>query len=116
DGTGFVVFQTNHPFVSARDEGDNPYNERELIHMIARVIRWYRHRWGIENGYKKIDTFMVRTTSTCPRYRFFNFMFACVLYNTWRLVDLLVKLSITATPEYAPRVDANQFLTIAKKY
>lgn len=116
DGTGFVVFQTNHPFVSACDEDGNSYDEREQIHMIARLIRWYRHRWGIENGYKKIKTFMVRTTSTCPRYRFFNFMFACVLYNVWRLVDLLVKLSLEANPEYAPRVDANQFVTIAKQY
>ncbi|WP_227380172.1 transposase [Haladaptatus halobius] len=116
DSTGFVVFQTNHPFVSARDEDGAPYTEREQIHMIARLIRWYRHRWGIENGYKKIKTFMVRTTSTCPRYRFFNFMFACVLYNVWRLVDLLVKLSLEANPDYLPRVDANQFVTIAKQY
>ncbi len=116
DGTGFVVFQTNHPFVSAYDEDGTPYDDRERIHMIARLIRWYRHRWGIENGYKKIKTFMVRTTSTCPRYRFFNFMFACVLYNTWRLVDLLVKLSLEEHPDYSPRVDANQFVTIAKQY
>jgi IS4 transposase len=116
DGTGFVVFQTNHPFVSACDEDGEPYDEHERIHMVARLIRWYRHRWGIENGYKTIKTFMVRTTSTCPRYRFFNFMFACVLYNTWRLVDLLVKLSLEEHPDYAPRVDANQFLTIAKQY
>jgi putative transposase len=116
DGTGFVVFQTHHPFVSTRDEDGDSYDEHEQIHMIARVIRWYRHRWGIENRCEKIKTFMVRTTSTCPRYRFFNFMFACVLHNTWRLVDLLVKLSIEANPDYAPRVDANQFVTIAKKY
>lgn len=48
----------------------------------------------------------------CPHYRFFNFMFVCVLYR--RLVDLLVKLSIEANPEYAPRVNTNQFVTIAK--
>jgi IS4 transposase len=116
DGTGFVVFQTNHPFVSACDESGEPYDERERIHMVARLVRWYRYRWGIENGYKKVKTFMVRTTSTCPCYRFFNFMFACVLYNTWRLVDLLVKLSLEENPDYAPRVDANQFVTIAKQY
>jgi putative transposase len=37
---------------------------------------------------------MVRTTSTERDYRFFNFAFACVLYNVWRLVDPLVKLAI----------------------
>jgi hypothetical protein len=34
-----------------------------------------------------------------------------------RLVDLLVKLAIEGEEStYAPRVDANQFLTVAKKY
>lgn len=67
-------------------------------------------------GYKNIKTFMVRTTLTCPRYRFFNFMFACVFYNVWRLVHLLVKLSLEVHADYAPRVDANQFVTITKQY
>jgi putative transposase len=39
-----------------------------------------------------------------------------VLYNVWRLVDLLVKLSLEVYLDYAPRVDANQFVTIAKQY
>ena len=40
---------------------------------------------------------------------------ACVLYNVWRLVDLLVKLTIDGeNRSYAPRVDANQFLTVAE--
>ena len=48
---------------------------------------------------------------------FFNFVFACVLYNVWRLVDLLVKVAIDGeNRSYAPRVDANQFLTVAKQF
>jgi putative transposase len=90
---------------------------RGFIHMIERLIRWYRYRWGIENGFKKQKHFMVRTTSTERDYRFFNFAFACVLYNVWRLVDLLVKLAIDGeNTSYAPRVDANQFLTVAKQF
>lgn len=74
-------------------------------------------REGHENGYKKLKKFRVRTTSKNPQFRFFNFAFACVLYNVWRLVDLLVKLAIDGgNAEYTPRVDANQFLTVAKKY
>ena len=58
---------------------------------------------------------MVRTTSTECEYRFFNFAFACVLYNVWRLVDLLVKIALDGEyRSYAPRVDANQFLIVAK--
>ena len=90
---------------------------KTFIHMIERMIHRYRHRWGIENGFKKQQHFMVRTTSTERNYRFFNFVFACVLYNVWRLVDLLVKLAIDGENRtYKPRVDANQFLTVAKQF
>ncbi len=113
DVQAYVLFETNHPSVTI-DEGDS---EKERIHMVERMVRRYRHRWGIENGYKQIKTFRVRTTSKRHTYRFFNFAFACVLYNVWRLVDLLVKLAIEGeNATYSPRVDANQFLTVAKKF
>jgi IS4 transposase len=117
DTSETVVFETNHPYVTARDADDQQMDGRAFIHMIERLIRWYRRRWGIENGFKKQKHFMVRTTSTERDYRFFNFVFACVLYNVWRLVDLLVKIAIDGENRtYAPRVDANQFLTVAKQY
>ena len=57
------------------------------------------------------------SASTERDYRFFNFAFACVLYNVRRLVDLLVKITIDGENRmYAPRVDANQFLTVAKQW
>jgi putative transposase len=116
DTAGTVVFETNHPYVTPGDADDQQMDARAFVHMIERLIRWYRHRWGIENGFKKQKHFMVRTTSTERDYRFFNFAFACVLYNVWRLVDLLVKLAIDGENRtYAPRVDANQFLTVAKQ-
>lgn len=37
-------------------------------------------------------------TSKEHEYRYFNFAFACVLYNVWRLVDLLVKLALEDDP------------------
>ena len=117
DTAGTVVFETNHPYVTAGDADDQQMDGRAFIHMIERLIRWYRRRWGIENGFKKQKHFMVRTTSTERDYRFFNFVFACVLYNVWRLVDLLVKLAIDGeNKSYAPCVDANQFLTVAKQF
>jgi putative transposase len=116
DTAGAVVFETNHPYVTAHDADGEQMDGQSFIHMIERLIRWYRHRWGVENGFKKQKHFMVRTTSTERDYRFFNFAFACVLYNVWRLVDLLVKLAIDGeNRSYAPRVDANQFLTVAKQ-
>ncbi|WP_114578831.1 transposase [Saliphagus sp. LR7] len=116
DTAGTVVFETNHSYVTPGNADDQQMDARAFVHMIERLIRWYRHRWGIENGFKKQKHFMVRTTSTERDYRFFNFAFACVLYNVWRLVDLLVKLAIDGENRtYAPRVDANQFLTVAKQ-
>jgi putative transposase len=117
DTSETVVFETNHPYVTARDADGQQMDGKGFIHMIERLIRWYRRRWGIENGFKKQKHFMVRTTSTESDYRFFNFAFACVLYNVWRLVDLLVKLAIDGeNRSYSPRVDANQFLTVAKQF
>ncbi len=111
-----VVFETNHPYVTALDADDGRMDAKAFIHMIERMIHRYRHRWGIENGFKKQQHFMVRTTSTERNYRFFNFAFACVLYNVWRLVDLLVKLAVDGEQRtYKPLVDANQFLTVAKQ-
>ncbi|WP_140408925.1 transposase [Natronolimnobius baerhuensis] len=113
DAQKYALFETNHPSVTL-DDNDS---EVERTHMVERMVRRYRHRWGIENGYKQIKTFRVRTTSKRHTYRFFNFVFACVLYNVWRLVDLLVKLAIEGeNSTYEPCVDANQFLTVAKKY
>jgi putative transposase len=55
DGTGFVVFQTNHPDISEHGTDSGPSNEIEQIHTVMRFVRWYRRRQEIENGYKKLD-------------------------------------------------------------
>lgn len=50
--------------------------------------------------------------------RFFDFLFACTMYNAWRLVDLLMKLELLAKSEFRhkPLVTADLFLTIPKDY
>ena len=107
----FQNVSPNHPNIIPNN--DNSAIER--IHTIERMVR--RYRWGIETGYKQLKTFRVRTTSKRHTYRFLTFVFACVLYNFWRLVDLLVKLAIEGEDAtYAPRVDANQRLAVTKKY
>jgi len=116
----YMLFETNHPDLEIPEEGDSDeaMSEVEKAHMVSRIIRKYKHRWGIENGFKKIKSFRVRTTSMDHEYRFFNFLFACTLYNVWRLVDLLVKLELLAESEFRhkPLVTADLFLTIAKDY
>lgn len=41
-------------------------------------------------------------------------MFAATLYNCWRLVDLLVKLTVEDDPEYTLLVTASRFLAVAE--
>ncbi|MFC7072838.1 hypothetical protein ACFQJ7_13825 [Halovenus rubra] len=106
-----IPFETNHPLIDT-DVGE----EREMAHQIGRMMSRYKRRWGIENGFKKLKKFLCRTTSKDHQYRYFNFAFACVLYNCWRIVDLLVQLSIKDDPTYSPEITANIFLTIAKNY
>ena len=117
----YMLFETNHPDLELPgDEGEDgdEMSELEKANMVARVIRKYKHRWGIENGFKQIKSFRVRTTSMDHEYRFFNFLYACTLYNVWRLTDLMVKLELRAESEfrYEPLVTADLFLTIAKDY
>lgn len=111
DGVHHVVFETNHPDLTV---ASGKTDEIATIHKLARFTRQYANRWGIENGYKKIKSFMTDTTSKDHRYRFFNFIFACLLYSVWRLVDLLVKRSL-GDERAEPRVRASTFLTIAKQ-
>ena len=90
----YILFETNHPDLELPDdEGGDERSETEKAHMVSRILRKYDHRWGIENGFKQIKRFRVRTTSMKYEYRFFNFLFACTMYNVWRLVDLLVKFA-----------------------
>lgn len=113
DASAYAVFETNLPEADDLTEADS---DVELHRHIRSIVSRYSSRWGIENTYKQMKRFQMRTTSKDPEYRFFNFAFACVLYNCWRLVDLLVKQSLEDDPDYSPRVDANQFLTVTKKF
>lgn len=79
----YAVFETN----IGMDVGATG---RGLVHEVSSVVRQYRRRWTIENAFKSIKRFMVPTTSRSPTLRFFNFLFATLLYDVWRLVDLLV--------------------------
>jgi IS4 transposase len=116
----YMLFETNHPDLELPEEesDEDERSEIENVHMVSRLIRQYSNRWGIENGFKQIKRFRVRTTSMKYEYRFFNFLYACTMYNAWRLVDLLVKLELLAESEFRhkPLVTADLFLTIAKDY
>jgi putative transposase len=106
-----VVFETNHELVDANTE-----DEVQNKHQIGRMMARYKCRWGIENAFKKVKMFLGETQSPDHRYRYFNFAFACVLYNCWRLVDILVQLEMDEEVGGKPAVTSASFLTLAKQY
>lgn len=109
----YVAFETNHPLAATRPgRGEDEYSEREQQQAAARMVRKYGSRWGIENGFKKRGHFLPRTASPNHVLRFFGFIFAATLYNAWRMVDLLVKLSVEDDPVYTPLVTASRFMAV----
>lgn len=58
---------------------------------------------------------MAATTSEDFVLRFFCFAFACLLYSTWRAVDILVQVKLTDEYEQSPIVTADNTLTLLKK-
>jgi IS4 transposase len=108
----YHVFETNHPAISPDQESEEALEK----HLIGFVANRYPRRWRIETGYSKLKDFLVRTTSRDHRYRFFNIVFAAVLYNAWRLLDILVQLEIADEIGYSTVVTADLFVTYAKRY
>lgn len=109
----YVAFETNHPLAAKRPgRGEAEFSEREQQQAAARVVRKYGSRWGVENGFKKRGHFLPRTGSPDHTMRFVGFIFAATLYNAWRLVDILVKLSVEDDPAYVPLVTASRFLAV----
>lgn len=112
DVESYAIFRTNDPAASGADLD----NEKDVIEVAERAVRKYSARWAIEEGFKKIKQFMVLTTSRDHEYRFFNFAFAASLNNIWRMVDLLVQLSLGRDYDGSPFVTAQEFLSCAKNH
>ena len=109
----YLAFETNHPLAARRPGRDkDEFSHREHQQAAARIVRIYGSRWGIENGFKKRGHFLPRTASPNHILRFFGFIFSATLYNAWRLVDLLVKLSVKDNPQYTPLVTASRFMAV----
>lgn len=55
----------------------------------------YSKRWDIENEYKMIKPLLPSIASTDYRMRFFAFVFSCLIYNMWRVIDHEAKVLAT---------------------
>ena len=60
-----------------------------------RILRLYKRRWGIETSYRKIREFLPKTTSRSWLIRTFNFVFACLIYNAWVVLNAKTREHIT---------------------
>jgi len=60
-----------------------------------RILRMYKLRWGIETGYRKVREFLPKTTSRSWLVRIFNFIFACLLYNAWVILNARAQEPLT---------------------
>ena len=69
----------------ATNMGDSP----------KRVLRLYKRRWGIETSYRKIGEFLPKTTSRRWVVRVFYFIFACLIYNAWVLLNAKAQETLT---------------------
>lgn len=69
----------------------------------------YRDRWTIENEYKSIkEHFLPRTTSSDYRVRLFYFVAAVLMYNVWRLTNLLLRTWFDVNLGETPPVPAGE--------
>lgn len=75
--------------------------------------RRYRRRWQIENEHKSIKgDFLAKNSSKDYRVRLFYFVFAVLLYNTWRLTDFFLKAGVDGKMDYAPVLTAGECVEI----
>lgn len=77
---------------------------------VAAWVKQYANRWCIENEYRAIkQEFLARTSSTNHELRIYCFVFGILMYNVWRLADVLLKASITREiMDYTPAITAGE--------
>ena len=102
------------PATSDEEEGNYAVFVTNRDHVdpdeIEHVTNSYSRRWDIENQYKSVNAYLPKTSSKDYRVRLFNFTFAALLYNLWRLTDFLVKISMDREIRSQPVVTARTFV------
>lgn len=71
-------------------------NKRISPENAAAWVTHYAYRWWIEAEYRSIkQEFLARTCSTDHTLRFYYFVFGVLMYNVWRLTDVLLKATVS---------------------
>lgn len=80
-------------------------NKRITAENAAAWVTHYAYRWWIEAEYRSIkQEFLARTSSTDHTLRFYYFVFGILMYNVWRLTDVLLKATVSRELTTAPPV------------
>lgn len=94
-------------FVPGRTGDTQPFitNERVEPERAQRWVKRYASRWWIEAEYRSIkQEFLARTSSTDHTLRLYYFVFGILMYNVWRLTDVLLKAPVSRELTNAPPV------------
>lgn len=86
-------------------------NEPNLFAFAADMFLHYGRRWDIETGFDDVkNKFLPRTTSKNYKVRYFYFLFANLVYNTWTLVNVVVMLHLDGELRDEKIVTGKKFL------
>ena len=82
--------------VEAQDaKGRRYFLATNMTDSPKRILRLYKRRWGIETSYRKIGEFLPKTTSRSWIARVFYFIFACLIYNAWVVLNAKAQEPLT---------------------
>lgn len=97
-GEGSALFTTNTDVSPDRAQG---------------LVAQYRDRWMIENEYKSIKAdFLPVTCSKDYRMRMFYFIAATLMYNLWRLTNLVLRDLVDVHLGESPPITAGEFVEL----
>ena len=103
---------------SENDEKEGSYavfttNRDVPVEQVQGFIAQYSMRWTIENEYKSIKKdFLPTVASTDYRIRFLYFAFAAIMYNIWRLTNLLFREAVNIDLGEDPPIVAGEVVEI----
>ena len=107
----------NRIIVPARESAQDDYiefvtNRTVTEESAVNLARTYEQRWGVETSYRKIKQFLPKTTSTHYSLRLFYLLFAILLYNTWIMVNSIVRESLGIPRGESPPVTRGMFAIV----
>lgn len=101
---------------STEEEGDYAVfttNRDVPVEQVKGFVGQYTQRWRIENEYKSIKEHFLPTVGSMDyRVRFLYFVIGVVMYNVWRLTNLLFRDAVDVHLGEHPPIPAGEFTEI----